>query len=305
LVYSTRLGGIDVLKKRIRMLNDLQENVNLLACPVCGESLVPGQEGLTCQKGHHFDPARQGYLHLNTGRPGDFYDRGLFEARRRMIRSGLYGPLLNRLAEMICGWTEKSGRDPVVLDAGCGEGSHLQELHRKGIPGRLVGMDISREAVRMAAGDPAGILWLVGDMNRIPLLDSSTDVILNILSPAGYREFLRILRPDGLVIKVVPEPEYLLEIRRLLPGNGQPYDNSPVVEGFRQHFSQTSYETISWKVPVLPETLRDLLVMTPMTRGRNPEEILPGMKVCREITVSLGILSGFPSAASPPDQGPD
>ena len=294
-----------MLRKRIRVLKELQEEPDLLACPVCGEKLVSGQEGLTCEKGHHFDPARQGYIHLYSGRPGDFYDRNLFEARRRMIRAGLYGVLLDRLGELISGWREKNGRDPVILDAGCGEGSHLLELYRRNIPGRLVGMDISREAVRMAAGDPAEILWLVGDMNRIPLLENSTDLIVNILSPAGYREFLRILKPGGMVIKVVPEPEYLLEIRRLLPGGGEPYDNSPVVEGFRQHFTQTGYEKIRWKVPVHPETLRDLLVMTPLTRGRDLQELLPQMDSLQEITVSLGILSGVCPDASPPDRDPD
>lgn len=53
-------------------------------------------------------------------------------------------------------------------------------------------------------------------MAKSPFGDQSFHIILNILSPSNYKEFKRLLVQDGLVIKVVPRPDYLKELREVL-----------------------------------------------------------------------------------------
>ena len=61
---------------------------SLFCCPVCGASLSDTGTALRCQKGHNFDKAAQGYVHLlpaNQMRarvPGD--SREMVAARRRL-----------------------------------------------------------------------------------------------------------------------------------------------------------------------------------------------------------------------------
>jgi len=46
--------------------------------------------------------------------------------------------------------------------------------------------------------------------NRVPTdVDARTDV----LTPANYDEFRRVLSPDGMLVKVYPGQDYLREIR--------------------------------------------------------------------------------------------
>ena len=39
------------------------------------------------------------------------------------------------------------------------------------------------------------------------------DVLFNIFTPANYQSFYRILKKDGIMVKVIPGAEYLKEFR--------------------------------------------------------------------------------------------
>lgn len=45
----------------------------------------------------------------------------------------------------------------------------------------------------------------MADLNNIPLKDESIDIILNILSPSNESEMSRLLKKDGIIIKVTPK----------------------------------------------------------------------------------------------------
>lgn len=59
-------------------------------------------------------------------------------------------------------------------------------------------------------------MWFVADLANLPIADQSVAVIMNILSPANYQEFKRVLVDDGLIIKVVPRSDYLAELREAI-----------------------------------------------------------------------------------------
>ena len=97
--------------------------MSLFLCPLCGGKLNEDERGMRCEKGHCFDRAREGYVHLlpakqkNSRAPGD--DKGMVNARRAFLDRGWYEPL----RQALCGLAaELTGNAPTVLDAGCGEG---------------------------------------------------------------------------------------------------------------------------------------------------------------------------------------
>ena len=101
-----------------------------------------------------------------------------------------------------------------MMDAGCGEGYHLARIKEKvalNSPYNVVavGLDISKEAVIMAAKEYKDNIWCVADLANCPFADGQFHIILNILSPLTYLEFQRLLAHEGLVIKVIPNSNYL------------------------------------------------------------------------------------------------
>src|SRR5699024_1896748 len=103
----------------------------------------------------------------------------------------------------------------------CGEGSHLSSICDTvsldlEVPVTGVGIDISKEGILAAAKNYSNKVWLVADLAKMPFQEEQFDIILNILSPSNYVEFNRLLKDDGLVIKIVPQTNYLKELREIV-----------------------------------------------------------------------------------------
>ncbi|MDE7537859.1 methyltransferase domain-containing protein, partial [Streptococcus agalactiae] len=101
-----------------------------------------------------------------------------------------------------------------VLDIGCGEGFYSRQLvnkHEK----TFLAFDISKDSIQLAAKSDQSRLvkWFVSDLANLPIQDSSIDIILDIFSPANYKEFRRVLSDDGILVKVVPVAEHVQELR--------------------------------------------------------------------------------------------
>ena len=73
-------------------------------------------------------------------------------------------------------------------------------------------------------------------MANCPFQDEQFDVILNILSPANYAEFTRLLKPGGLFVKVVPESGYLKELRDVFYDEPERTQETNPVERIAEHF---------------------------------------------------------------------
>lgn len=104
----------------------LKENMALLACPICGEAFeFKEPQSFVCLEGHGFDIAKPGYVHLLKQAHKTKYDQALFESRKKVIASGFFEKLIERVTEIIA---EKKKEQLVLYDAGCGEGSHLARV---------------------------------------------------------------------------------------------------------------------------------------------------------------------------------
>lgn len=233
---------------------------SLLMCPKCRTGFSVSDGALKCQNGHSYDLAAKGYVHFAPNVSISRYDRALFVSRRRILEGSFYRTVLQVIHSHMDTFAQ---RTDTLLDAGCGEGTFSKQLYRNGT---LIGVDLSKDAIMMAAsgGDPH--LWMVADLAHLPLQNDSVDILLNILSPAHYSEFQRVLNPDGVLIKVIPNSGYLQELRTLA---GQQlrsgtYSNEAVLQHLRERFEILEQATVCETHSLCLNETRDFLNMTPM-----------------------------------------
>lgn len=271
----------------------------IFKCPVCKADMTIFElKSLVCSNRHTFDLARQGYINLTAYPTTTKYDKDLFESRRVIAESGFFAPLSKMIGELIqC--RRHSGEGTIkILDAGCGEGSHLSSI-REEINSHstnevvAVGVDISKEGVLVASKSYPGIVWCVADLANSPFKDNSFDVVLNILSPSNYAEFHRLLRDGGMVIKVVPQRNYLKELRDFFfaDSDKQVYSNQGTVERFYANFKSVDRVPLRYSVTIDQSLLVPLIQMTPLSWSVPKERIQAFLKTnVTEITVELDIL---------------
>jgi arsenite methyltransferase len=94
-----------------------------------------------------------------------------------------------------------------VLDVGCGSGWLARLLAKKVPEGRVVGMDVSDEMIRVArrtSPDSENILYATGEVGEIPWEANFFNHAISVESAyywpepgAGIREIFRVLRPGG------------------------------------------------------------------------------------------------------------
>lgn len=262
-------------QKAITLLNNHAE---ILQCPYCHQSLkVEEEKSLKCEKKHTFDVAKQGYINLVTNGIKTSYDKTLFASRYEIISSiGLYDELQKELVASI---TKEIKKESItIIDIGCGEGSHLNQLKErladKNITG--IGIDISKDAILAASKHYDAFTWLVGDLANLPIQNNSVDIILDILSPSNYKEFLRILAKDGLVLKVVPASDYLKEIREVIyddPKKHRYIQEENIMQLFYQHFNNVKETRITYTKQLSPSEMEHLIKMTPLTWNAKEEKL--------------------------------
>ena len=272
-----------MLSKRALCIQSMQEHQMIFACPICAQAVQIENNGkVVCPSNHSFDIAKQGYINFMTKPVQSMYSRALFEARYTIISSGLYDRLQERLAALAVG--------TCFLDTGCGEGSHLARIIANRPEAIGVGIDIAKEGIIAAAKFHTGCIWCVGDLAKSPYNENSFDTIFNILSPANYAEFKRLLKPGGKVMKVVPQEGYLKELRQQAFAHSEKerYSNEQTVERFAESFAQVTVERITYTMPLTQELVPQLIEMTPMGwHIENKENV-----ALTEITIDLNILVG-------------
>lgn len=246
-----------------------------LRCPMCDEPLTAGERMFTCLRGHSFDRARQGYVNLlrPTRLRGDTPE--MLQARRRFLDAGWYAPLADAICDEVGGWLASAAIPPdarALLDAGCGEGYYLSHLTGALAPAltagdwRLYGLDLAKDAVRMAAGRTRAVTWLVANSkDRLPFGDASLGALMTIFAPRQADEFARALAPGGLLLVVTPAEEHLSEARAALPWllAPEPEKGQRLRETLGSAFSLAAERSVAFPLALDAAALQDLAVMTP------------------------------------------
>jgi len=174
----------------------------------------------TCPNGHRFDIARSGYTNLlqpqdrRSAQPGD--SETAIEARARLLATGVGRGLLVRLSATTAALG--SAEQPVIVDLGCGSGDTLAAVtDRRASCG--IGIDLATAAVIRAARRWPALTWVVANADRrLPLLESSVDVVTSVHARRNPVECSRVLKPGGWLLVVVPAPDDLVELREAIFG---------------------------------------------------------------------------------------
>ena len=186
-----------------------------LICPICGKKLNRADRTFVCPNRHSFDIARQGYVNLLTVQqkhslnPGDTREQVL--SRRSFLEAGFYTPIVNALTDT----AKELGLTGPILDVGCGEGWYSAQLARA-LNAELVGLDISKEAVRCAAAKYKGHTWLTATAAHIPVPDESAQLVTSLFALTLPEEFRRVLMQDGYYFQVLACQDHLLGLKSII-----------------------------------------------------------------------------------------
>ena len=267
-------------------------------CPVCKNPLSRENNSLKCSCGHCFDISRKGTVNLLlTGKASHGDDKRMVAARRAFMDKGYYEPL----HRMICEITDKYAFDGcTLLDCGCGECSYTADisryLHHAGKEVRMIGIDVSKEAINAGASRHAGITLAVASVFAVPLADKSCDIVLSLFAPFSGSEYLRLLKGNGVYITAFPLEDHLIELKTAVYEN--PYLNtvSPLeVDGFEL------IESIECRFKAELSTNEDIISlfeMTPYCYKTSRED-----RAKLDALDSLGVTASFGIAAYRPISG--
>ena len=261
------------------------------ACPICQENLTVVETSLKCSNRHSFDLAKFGYVNLAPQiKQSANYDKENFQNRQQILEAGFYQAILKGISDLLA--TKPFTK--TVLDIGCGEGFYSRKLQEVHPEKTFYAFDISKDSVQIAAKSEPNwaINWFVGDLARLPIKDTSIDILLDIFSPANYGEFRRVLSKDGILIKVIPTEKHLKEIRQLAQNQltKKDYSNQDIKEHFQEHFSIQSSQIASLTKPITAEQRQALLSMTPLLFHVDQSKI--DWSQLTEITIEAEILVG-------------
>ncbi|QMU07413.1 methyltransferase domain-containing protein [Levilactobacillus suantsaii] len=260
------------MKKIERAAAFLSRHASLFRCPVCHAAYdhVAGNS-LICPAGHNVDLSKKGTLYFMQRAVASEYDDAMLAARRRMLQAGLFTGITTAFANQL-------PQEPqTILDVGCGEGTPLTEVlsHRAGND-TAVGFDISKPGINLATQLDTPAFFCVADLAQMPFTDHQFTAVLDLFSPSAYQEFNRIIAPGGQLLKVIPNPDYLIELRQALFAADNPhaqYDNSNVLSLFKRHYPEATSQRIRYQVPIAPERFSDLMLMTPMHWGASEAQL--------------------------------
>lgn len=261
------------------------------ACPICQENLTLVESSLKCNNRHSFDLAKFGYVNLAPQiKQSANYDKENFQNRQQILEAGFYQAILEAISNLL----SSSKTAKTILDIGCGEGFYSRKLQESHSEKTFYAFDISKDSVQIAAKSEPNwaVNWFVGDLARLPIKDTSMDILLDIFSPANYGEFRRVLSKDGILIKVIPTENHLKEIRQKVQDQltNKDYSNQNIKNHFQEHFTILSNQTASLTKTITVEQLQALLSMTPLLFHVDQSKI--DWSQLTEITIEAEILVG-------------
>jgi 23S rRNA (guanine745-N1)-methyltransferase len=251
-------------------------------CPLCATPLVAELRRAICSNGHSFDRSREGYINLLVRQrghrsPGDPLE--MVRARRAFLDAGYFAPLRNALLGRVSPGS--------VLDIGCGEGYYTRSLRSS--PRRWVGaVDISKDAVRLAARRSKDVHYAVANAFDLPVLDASIDNAVIVFGPNPATEILRVLSPSGQVVVVGPGPGHLFQLKERILAHAVLHPMR-VPMGRDPHLEVVEALRLSYEVTVGQPHLDALVEMTPYRWKLNDRRPLAHVD---ELSVTADFLVG-------------
>jgi len=232
----------------------------ILRCPVCGAGVDKQGSSLFCdgQRRHCFDFAKEGYVNLASAKAsGGGDDAALIRARTAFLSAGHYRPFADR----ICALLKEYLPGGTVVDAGCGEGYYSCCIAKSGFS--VIGFDLSKNGIKHAAKTARGqenALFAVAGIFDLPIADASVDAVVSLFAPVCEAEFLRVLKPGGILLLAGAGPEHLFLLKKAIYDT--PYKNELRADT-PERMEKLCFERVSFDMALDAKALGDLFAMTP------------------------------------------
>ena len=219
-------------------------------------------------------------------------------ARERFLNQGFYQPVseaLNQLAAQAL--PETNPTQPAgVIDLGCGEGYYTaaldQHFKREAITAQIVGLDISKHAIKTACRKERSISWLVASSAIIPLAQQSIDLAIIVFSRVLSEPLQQVIKASGKVILAYPGPEHLYSLRTLIYDSVQ---DKPFNAGQQlgPNFKLIEQHRVNYDISLDSSAqISDLLAMTPhgqRIRAEKREQIIAQPKLDTQVDIQLAV----------------
>ena len=282
------------------MNTQIPHYLRILTCPICQTHFTQVGNAIKCENTHTFDLAKEGYINLLTKKLSDSVGdtKEMLHARRAFLEYGHYQPLVSAIATLLSDYLKNDGDEDLpyinILDAGCGEGYYLDQLQRafgQQFPDahiNYIGLDIAKEATRMAAKRYKGLHFLVANLKeRLVFANDSLHVLLNIFAPRNVEEFARILKLGGVVLVVIPAPEHLRLLRETLSLLSiEEHKQEHVIEQFTVHFTYIGATSVRSMLQLNNQEIQQAVMMTP-NYWHVSDEIKRVMSALKEIETEI------------------
>ncbi|MFC3149550.1 putative RNA methyltransferase [Litoribrevibacter euphylliae] len=269
-----------------------------LQCPICSHPLSMTSKQLHCDNNHTFDQAKQGYFNLlmsnqkRSKQPGDNNEMVL--ARQKFLNTNIYQPISEHLNQ-VCNQLLDTKKNSItkILDLGCGEGYYTDRLYSSLKPPidnniELIGLDISKDAIRHAAKRNKDITWLVASGADIPVTPRSQDLITCLFTRLMPEGIAQALSHDGRLITVTTGKNHLLEMRDILYPSVKDQTLDPAAS-LDSHFKLTDQHACQHQHTLSSrEQIQDLLAMTPH-QWRAPAEGRDKLLSLNELTITIDV----------------
>ncbi|GAB2647001.1 methyltransferase domain-containing protein [Gordonia jinhuaensis] len=281
------------------LTSSFENALDILACPLCGNRFEFTGNTLVCTSGHSFDISRKRFVTMLTG--GGTRMRSdtpeMLSARSRVLASPFFFPALATVADMIA-QLPLVGERLAVADIGAGTGQYLAAVIRRLASDRPtsdvrgVGLDLSKHAARMIASMDAAVSAIVADAwARLPLADSSVEVVLSVFAPRNVKEFRRVITEDGHIVMVTPTPRHLQEITTpmgmLSVDDGKAERLAAVMS---EDFTPASEELVEYHRTLGVSEIEDLVAMGPSAFHLSPDQIAARAAELGHTNVTLSLV---------------
>ena len=205
--------------------------MSILVCPKCKTPLFDEGNSLFCQNRHCFDKSKYKYVNLLLQNGGQTHgdNKLMIKSRKSFLDKGYYCHLRVALCQSIIKYLSSG----VILDAGCGEGYYTVNIKNALQTEAVYGIDVSRDAVHAASLRDKSLRLAVASIFDLPVPSESIDVLINLFAPYDGKEFSRVLKEGGLLVRAFPAERHLWELKCAVYDT--PYENeidTLVLEGF-------------------------------------------------------------------------